>query len=109
MTKIEIFNEVCGLISIYMLICFTDLIAEPETRHFLGYFYIFVSLFNITVHLVIITFGVIRKLKDKIKQKCCKQNQPLVLQSEPEPSTKPVSSDSLPVLTAASKQHPIVR
>ena len=73
LTKIEIFNELCGLLLIYMLICFTELVDSAETRHQIGYAYIFVSSSNIFVHLVIMMVNSFLTIKLKIKQKCCKK------------------------------------
>ena len=50
---LEIFNDVTLLFLIYLLWSFTDMIVEPESRHELGFFFIGVALFNISVQLVL--------------------------------------------------------
>ena len=51
--KVELFNEATALVLIYLLICFTDFMADMETRSDIGLAYLSIGLGNILVHLVL--------------------------------------------------------
>jgi hypothetical protein len=50
LNRIEIFNELCLLITSYFLFLFTDFVPDIKTRYMLGWAFIGISLFNIAVN-----------------------------------------------------------
>ena len=53
-TKLEAFNEVTGLLLLYHLMCFSDLVPEPKHRYNIGYMFIAVAFMNVATHLSLI-------------------------------------------------------
>ena len=68
-TIIEVFNEVCGILLIYHLMCFTDFVYDPMIRYKLGYTYVAVAVSNIAVHVFLILVTNINTLKKPAKTK----------------------------------------
>jgi len=50
--NMETFNECTCLALTYILICFSDFVPEPEMRHYMGNYYIALTLGNIGIHLL---------------------------------------------------------
>ena len=69
MNNIETFNELTALVLTYFLFCFTDFVAEPETRNDLGAYYNYVSFTNIGVHISIMLYDSFKKIKLSCKRR----------------------------------------
>ena len=65
----ETFNECTLLFLTYLMWCFSDFVAEPETRNSLGFWFIAINLSNVAVHLTLMAFKSIRRSIRKCKQK----------------------------------------
>lgn len=66
--KVEIANESTLLLLAYLLLCFTDLIPLAEDQYEIGYLYIFISLSNITGHILMMLFSTLMNAKSGIKK-----------------------------------------
>ena len=66
----EVFNECTIVCLLYHLMCFSDFVPDAEIRSKLGLSYIALALFNILVHLCLISRDTLLKLKSKICKKC---------------------------------------
>ena len=64
--KVEIINEMVTMIICYAIMCFTDLVPDPETRYKVGFVHIGVLCLHLLVHTVMI----LRPPAIKVKQKC---------------------------------------
>ena len=53
-TKMEIFNECTIVMLTYGMLMFTDLVPDPEMRFTIGWYYMAISLGNISVHLILL-------------------------------------------------------
>lgn len=49
-TNLEIFNEVCSLATLYLVLFFTDFVRDVDLRYLVGWLFIVVVSFNIGVH-----------------------------------------------------------
>ena len=72
-TLLEVFNEVCCLILMYHLLCFTDFLPDAEFRYYLGYSYVFFAVGNISIHLLLIIVDNIVKIIEKLKENKAKK------------------------------------
>jgi hypothetical protein len=71
-TKMEVMNEKTILLQMYMLMCFTDFVPEPETRNEIGIAYMGISVGNILIHLFFLVVSGGTKIKIVCRRKCCK-------------------------------------
>lgn len=62
-TNLETFNELTVLIMTYFLFCFNDFVPDANTRSQLGHYYTSVTLFNVTVHLIIMLASSLQSIK----------------------------------------------
>ena len=62
-THIETFNEVTVITLTYFLFCFTDFVAQAETRNSLGMYYNGVIFANIAVHMLIMLRNTYQSLR----------------------------------------------
>ena len=69
----EVFNDVTLLLLTYLLWCFTDLIAEPETRNELGFVFIAIALGNVALHLITMVLESLCGIKEKCKQRIARK------------------------------------
>ena len=67
-TKTELMNEAVTMCLSYFLFCFTDWIAEANTRYLIGYLFITVISTLLLVHLSIIAYETVTNTKDNIKR-----------------------------------------
>ena len=56
-------NECTVLLFIYCMMCFTDFVPDPETRSYVGYFYMGFISANVLVHLIFLVLETFRKLR----------------------------------------------
>ena len=68
-SKLEVFNEVTGLFLLYHLMCFTDMVPEPEDRYNIGYSFIAIAFINVAVHLILIIKTNYRVIRQKLHKK----------------------------------------
>lgn len=68
-TKMEVFNESTIILLTYGLMMFTDFVPDPETRFFLGWCYISISLGNIFVHLTLLVFDSGKQITRQCRRK----------------------------------------
>ena len=67
--RTETFNELTTLLLIYLLMCFSDFVSDPELRNKLGYIYIGVIFTNIATHLLILIYTNLIAAKLSIRKK----------------------------------------
>ena len=67
--RTEAFNEITTLFLIYLLMCFSDFISDPELRNKLGYVYIGVIFTNISAHLLVLIYTNIKAVKLSIRKR----------------------------------------
>ena len=60
-------NECTVLLFIYCMMCFTDFVPDPETRSYVGYFYMGFISANVLVHLIFLVLETFRKIKKDCK------------------------------------------
>ena len=65
---IELFNESCLLVSSYFLPLFTDLVPDVHLRYQIGWYFIWLQIFNIGVNFLCIFYKVFGALKMIIKR-----------------------------------------
>jgi hypothetical protein len=84
--KLEIFNEVCVLLSIYHLFTFTDFVGNVVMQYNIGWSMVGLTCFNIVTNILIVVICTISELIKKIrKMKCCnRKNQDAVVAIKPE-------------------------
>ena len=70
---IETVNEITIILLTYILFCFTDFVADPQTRNDLGLVYIFISLLNITGHILIMLCQSLYSIKKAVQRRIKKQ------------------------------------
>lgn len=67
---IETFNEAIVLILVYIVMCFCgDFIDDPDMRNNLGYFYIGVIIFCISIHLLLLLISYFKVIKQALKKR----------------------------------------
>ena len=66
--KKQTFDECTYLVLIYLLMCFTNFVPDPENRSKIGNAYISVMIVNIGVHLIILIGSTILSFRLKIKR-----------------------------------------
>ena len=73
--KLELFNEVCTLIIIYTMMCFSEAnIYREDKRIYVDIVFLASMGLNILVHLYFLMKGSVTNIKNKIKKKCCQNN-----------------------------------
>lgn len=76
MQQLEIFNEVCTLALVYVMICFSDWNLNLEiTEHYYDIAFMVGMAVNLLVHVYFLIKASCVSTKDKIKDKCCKKKQ----------------------------------
>ena len=76
MQQLEIFNEVCTLALVYVMICFSDWNLNIElTEHYYDIAFMMGMAINLLVHVYFLIKASCISVKDKIKNKCCKRKQ----------------------------------
>ena len=78
---LEIFNDATLLFLVYLLWSFTDMVGEPESRHELGFFFIGVIVFNISVQLALMLIQSIVDIRLKCKRYIFKKNEKKTLKN----------------------------
>ena len=69
--KMELFNEVCGILSTYTLMLFTNFVPDPAVRYELGNVFIVILLANFVVHLFFLVRATGMNLKLYCRSKEC--------------------------------------
>jgi hypothetical protein len=59
----EIFNECCIITATYHLFAFTDFLDDPHMQYEVGWSLIGVTLFNLSVNMLIMMWGTYHKLR----------------------------------------------
>ena len=67
---LETINEFTVLWVIYLLMCFTEFVPDPNTRHELGPVYIGLSGGNFALHLILILLTTLNNLRKTLTKKC---------------------------------------
>ena len=76
MQGLEIFNEVCTLALVYVMICFSDWNLNKEiTEHYYDIAFMTGMAINLLVQVYFLIKASCISVKDKIKNKCCKKKQ----------------------------------
>lgn len=73
--KMEVFNECTIILLHYGLMMFTDYVPEAETRHYIGWYYIAVSLGNILVHIFFLILDSSKRTWSWCRQKYIKSRR----------------------------------
>ena len=60
---LEIYNDLTFIGVCYSFLCFTDLVVEAEGQYYIGFVFISLSVALLVVHLTIIVFFSIKKVK----------------------------------------------
>ena len=76
-TKIEVMNECTILLQTYLLLCFRDIIVDEETQYNVGFYYILISLINISIHIFLLLGDTLINIKNWLRSKCCKVDRRL--------------------------------
>lgn len=69
--RMELFNEVTGILSLYTLFLFTNFVPDPSARSELGYVYIAILIFNFSVHILFLLITMCLNCKRYAKRKQC--------------------------------------
>ena len=72
-TSVEIFNELINLILMYHIMCFTFFVPEANTRYLIGYSFIGFTVFNLSVHIILMLAEVFQSLHITFKIKHVKK------------------------------------
>lgn len=59
----EILNEMTTLCILYMVMCFSDFVGEPATRHKCGYMFIGVLATFVVIHLLFLGASIYKALR----------------------------------------------
>ena len=76
MQSLEIFNEVCSVVLIYVMICFSDANLGLEyTANYYDFAFLAGMAVNLIVHVYLLVKDSFLSMKDSIKAKFCKTNK----------------------------------
>jgi len=78
LNRIEIFNEMASLLNSYLMLAFTDLNVEYDTKYALGWLMICTAVLCIATNLVLIFVDFGRGIYHKGKRCCRIKNRPKV-------------------------------
>ena len=73
--RIEIFNELAGLLLCYFMFCFSDWIPEATMRYLVGWAFILMVCGHLSTHLVIVARSTFQELKETFKAKYAKAKE----------------------------------
>lgn len=65
----ELFNEVITLFTLYLMMCFSDFVVDPETRSFCGFGFIGVISLYAAVHIMFLLTGVYMQIRHLVRSK----------------------------------------
>ena len=63
LNKLEIFNEVCVILAVYHLFCFTPFVSEASTQYSVGWSMIGVTAFNVAGNVAVMLYCSFKNLK----------------------------------------------
>jgi len=73
MQGLEVFNELCSVILIYVMMCFSDANNDLEyTANYYDFAFLFGMAVNLIVHVYLLVKDSVLSIKDKIKARCFK-------------------------------------
>ena len=61
--RMEFFNETIIMVCLYHLCVFTDFVSDPEVRYLVGDSFIYCTVVNLTVNLLMMCRGTFKKLR----------------------------------------------
>lgn len=67
--NMELLTEVATLWILYTVICFSNFILEPATRHLCGYGFIGVLALFVAIHLLVLVYSICKALKFYIRKR----------------------------------------
>lgn len=65
--RLQMFNELTILYLVYLLMCMTDYVGDPEDRGNVGLLYICINTINLLIHISFLLWGSGKASKNKIK------------------------------------------
>ena len=74
-TIVEIFNEVINLILMYHILCFTFFVPEANIRYLIGYSFIGFTVFNLSVHIILMLVEVFQSFSAAFKARLVKKTE----------------------------------
>ena len=74
-TIVEIFNEVINLILMYHILCFTFFVPDADIRYLIGYSFIGFTVFNLSVHIILMLVEVFQSIVSTFKDKYVKKTE----------------------------------
>ncbi len=63
LNKLEIFNEVCVILAVYHLFCFTPFVSDASTQYNVGWSMIGVTAFNVVGNIAVMLYCSFKNLK----------------------------------------------
>ena len=93
-TIVEIFNEVINLILMYHILCFTFFVPEANIRYLVGYSFIGFTVFNLSVHIILMLVEVFQSLLATFKARHVKKVEKNPIQNlDKDQECKPIEEE----------------
>ena len=90
--KMEIMNEATTIALTYCLMCFTQFVADPETRNLVGFAYLGINMLNVLIHLLFLILATCSTCKLSCKR--CLAQRRASEHADPKESIEDESSSS---------------
>ena len=87
--NMELFNEIITLCTLYLMMCFSDFVVDPETRSLCGFSFIAVICLYAATHIFFLLTSVYRQMRHLIRSKYyARRNKKLLAERQQEATSK---------------------